>query len=59
MNNITFDYSNSFIKEHEMDYIEPFITTSHNLLHGHKVQVKNLLVGWICLETIIKRRLKK
>ena len=36
MDNIRFDYSNSFIKEHEMDYLEPFIIASHNLLHEQK-----------------------
>lgn len=48
MNNITFDYSNSFIKEHEMDYIEPFIITSHNLLHGYKGPGKEF-TGWMDL----------
>ncbi|QQY79505.1 glucose-6-phosphate isomerase [Keratinibaculum paraultunense] len=48
MNNITFDYSNSFVKEHEIDYIEPFIVTSHNLLHEYKGQGKEF-TGWIDL----------
>lgn len=48
MDNIRFDYSNSFIKEHEMDYLEPFIIASHNLLHEKKGPGKEY-TGWVDL----------
>lgn len=48
MDKITFDYSNSFIEGHEMEYMEPLIGISHNLLHENKGPGSDF-TGWIDL----------
>lgn len=48
MDNITFDYSNSFIKDHEIENMEPFIEVSHELLHQGKGPGKES-IGWMDL----------
>lgn len=48
MDNITFDYSNSFIEEHEMDCMKPIIQSSHRLLHD-RVGIGKEFTGWINL----------
>ena len=45
---IKFDYSNSFVKEHEMKYMEPTIINSHNLLHN-KGGPGSEFTGWLNL----------
>ena len=46
MSKIRLDYSNSFIKEQEIEYIRPFLDISHELLHSKKGQGSNYL-GWL------------
>lgn len=48
MGNITFDYSNSFIKDHEIENIKPFIEVSHEFLHQGKGPGRDF-VGWMDL----------
>ena len=48
MDKIRFDYSNSFIEGYEMEYMEPLIGISHNLLHEHKGPGSDF-TGWIDL----------
>lgn len=48
MDKITFDYSNSFIEGYEMEYMEPLIGISHNLLHENKGPGSDF-TGWIDL----------
>lgn len=46
MNKIRLDYSNSFVKKHELEYMRPFLDISHELLHSKKGQGSNYL-GWL------------
>ena len=46
MDNIVFDYSNSFIGENEIKSIEPIIACSHELLHT-KMGAGKEYTGWI------------
>ncbi len=46
MNKIRLDYSNSFVKKHELEYMRPFLDISHELLHSKKGQGSNYL-GWV------------
>lgn len=48
MGNIKFDYTHSLIEGHEIDYMEPFIAASHNLLHENKGP-GNEFTGWMDL----------
>lgn len=48
MGKIRFDYSNSFIEEHEIDEMKPLVSLSHELLHNNK-GVGNEFTGWISL----------
>lgn len=45
---IKLDYSNSFIKDYEMDYLSSFIKNSHNLLHESKGPGSEY-TGWLDL----------
>lgn len=45
---ISFDYSNSFIKSHELEYIVPHITNGHRLLK-EKSGPGNEFTGWLDL----------
>ncbi len=46
MKNITFNYSNSFVKEHEINYMSSEIETAHNLLHERFGQGAEF-IGWL------------
>ncbi|HLR35050.1 MAG TPA: glucose-6-phosphate isomerase [Tissierellales bacterium] len=46
MKNITFNYSNSFVKEHEISYMASEIETAHNLLHEKSGQGAEF-TGWL------------
>ena len=48
MDKITFDYSNSFVKEHEIEYMKSLVHTSHELLHK-KIGAGKEFTGWIDL----------
>lgn len=48
MYNITFDYSNSFVKNHEIENMKPFIGISHELLHQARGPGRDFL-GWMDL----------
>ena len=48
MDKITFDYSNSFVKEHEIEYMKSLVHTSHELLHK-KIGAGREFTGWIDL----------
>ncbi|OPJ56350.1 glucose-6-phosphate isomerase [Alkalithermobacter paradoxus] len=50
MEKLTFDYSKAskFIKEHEVEYLNPFIKEAHNMLH-EKNGPGNDFVGWVDL----------
>lgn len=45
---IKFDYSKSFVKEHEVDNFKTFIENSHNLLHANKGPGSEF-TGWMNL----------
>ena len=45
---IRLDYSNSFIKEYEIEYLSSFIKNSHNLLHENNGPGSNY-IGWLDL----------
>ena len=48
MNKINFDYSKSlkFFRQHELDYMEPFVKTAHEMLHN-KTGPGNDFLGWL------------
>lgn len=46
MSKIRLDHSNSFVKEHEIEYMKPFLDISHELLHSKKGQGSDYL-GWL------------
>jgi len=46
LKNITFNYSNSFVKEHEISYMASEIETAHNLLHEKSGQGAEF-TGWL------------
>lgn len=46
MENICLDYSNSFIKEHELKYLEEHISLAHNILHEKRGAGLDYL-GWL------------
>lgn len=46
MDKIRFDYSNSFVEEYEIEYMEPFLNTAHELLHRREGPGRDYL-GWI------------
>ena len=46
MSNITLDYSNSFVKMEEIEYMKAFLEVSHELLHDKNGQGKDYL-GWL------------
>lgn len=48
MGKITFDYSNSFIDAHEIEYMKPLVDISHKLLHSKEGPGKEF-TGWIDL----------
>lgn len=48
MENITFDYSNSFIKENETEHMKYLLYTSHELLHSNKGAGSDF-TGWLDL----------
>lgn len=50
MSNICFDYSNalSFISQHEIDNMEPYVQSAHNMLHD-KTGAGNDFLGWVDL----------
>ena len=48
MNRITLNYSNSFIKGHEIKHMEPLVHMSHELLHN-KIGVGKEFIGWMDL----------
>lgn len=48
MENISFDYSNSFIKEYEIQQMKPYVSLAHELLHTNKGE-GNEFTGWINL----------
>lgn len=45
---ITFDYSKSFIKQEEIEYLKPLIQTCHELLHNG-IGIRKDFTGWIDL----------
>jgi len=50
MKNITFDYSKalSFVGQHEIDYMAPYVKEAHNMLHN-KTGAGNDFLGWVTL----------
>ncbi len=48
MDKITFDYSNSFIKEHEIEDMKSLVHISHELLHSNKGAGSDF-TGWVNL----------
>ena len=52
--NIKLDYSNAFVKKHEIDNMAGFIKESHNLLHEKKGAGSDYL-GWIDLPSNIDK----
>ncbi|NLJ77903.1 MAG: glucose-6-phosphate isomerase [Tissierellia bacterium] len=48
MDNIGFDYSNSFIEHHQIEYMQPFIEMAHSLLHDGK-DSRGDFIGWMDL----------
>lgn len=46
MKNITFNYSNSFVKEHEINYMKKELEAAHNLLHS-KSGAGSEFTGWL------------
>ena len=48
MNKIAFNYSNSFVKKHEIKHMESLVHTSHELLHK-KIGAGREFTGWINL----------
>ncbi|MDD4725452.1 MAG: glucose-6-phosphate isomerase [Tissierellia bacterium] len=56
---IELDYSNSFVKAHEMNYIEPSIIKSHKLLHKNE-GAGSEFTGWVNLpETYDKEEFQR
>lgn len=51
---ITFDYSNTFTKEDEINNIIPFVETSHKLLHDKK-GAGNEFLGWLDLPSKVSK----
>jgi len=43
---VVFDYSKSFIKKHEVDFMKPFLKEAHNLLHDRDGP-GNEFIGWL------------
>mgnify|MGYP002724437284 CR=1 FL=1 len=43
---VGFDYSKSFIKKHEVDFMKPFLKEAHNLLHDGDGP-GNEFIGWL------------
>lgn len=62
MENITFDYSKSFVNEYELENIKPYVKTAHQLLHNKLGQGKEY-TGWVQLHSSIDKyeieRIKK
>jgi len=50
MTKLQFDYSNAleFVKEHELQYMEPMVQTAHNMIHN-KTGAGNDFLGWVDL----------
>ena len=48
MDNITFDYSNGFVNEHEIEYLQPSVEFYNSLLQD-RIGVGNKLTGWLDL----------
>ncbi|MDK2918143.1 MAG: glucose-6-phosphate isomerase [Candidatus Petromonas sp.] len=48
MKNISFDYSNSFVKDHEIEYMKKPVAEAHKMLH-EKTGAGNDFLGWIDL----------
>lgn len=51
---IKFDYSNGFVKKHEVDHMMGFLKEAHNLLHEKKGQGSEYL-GWLDLPSKIHK----
>lgn len=54
MNNITIDYSKSFVEEYELENIEPYVNTAHEMLHN-KLGPGNEYTGWVELDNSVDR----
>ncbi len=48
MNRIDFNYSNSFVKEYEIQHMKPLVHTCHELLHNRS-GAGGEFTGWIDL----------
>lgn len=54
MNSITLDYSKSFVEEHELENIKPYIEISHEMLHK-RVGPGREYTGWVQLYNSINK----
>lgn len=54
MNNISLDYSKSFVEEYELENIKPYIETSHEILHN-RVGPGKEYTGWVQLHNSIDK----
>lgn len=46
MNKLSFDYSNSMVKNHEIAYLGEYVKSAHNMLHD-KTGAGNDFLGWV------------
>ncbi len=46
MKKLSFDYSNSMVRDHEIAYLREYVKSAHNMLHG-KTGAGNDFLGWV------------